>query len=103
MNDTSAPLSRRLIVLGSTGSIGVNTLAVVEHLRAVGFANFEVVGLAAGNNAELLAAQAARFNVKNIAVASESAAAALKSIPHLYVGQDAALELVQNIAMPGDL
>lgn len=103
MTDASAPLSRRLIVLGSTGSIGVNTLAVVEHLRSVGFAEYEVVGLAAGNNAELLAAQAARFGVRHIAVASENAAASLKSIPHLYVGHDAALELVQDIARPGDL
>ncbi len=61
--------TRRVIVLGSTGSIGTQTLEVIEHLNALHargeFADrFQVVGLAAGRNAELLEAQARRFGVR---------------------------------------
>lgn len=61
--------TRRVIVLGSTGSIGTQTLEVIEHLNALHargeFADrFQVVGLAAGRNAELLEAQAQRFGVR---------------------------------------
>lgn len=50
MNLRAGP-PRRLIVLGSTGSIGVNTLKVVEHLNRSAtdsVAKIDVVGLAAG-------------------------------------------------------
>ena len=48
---------KRLSILGSTGSIGRSTLAVVAEYPD----NFAVVGLAAGKNVELLAEQVARF------------------------------------------
>lgn len=55
---------KRVVVLGSTGSIGTQTLDVISrHLD-----KFEVVGLAAGKNASLLKEQADRFNVKNLAL-----------------------------------
>ena len=95
---------RRVIVLGSTGSIGVNTLAVVDHLNATaeknGHARFEVVGLAAGRNAEVLIGQARRFNVKSLAVAdTESAAAVRKALPGttVFAGPDSALQLVESL------
>jgi len=47
----------RLAVLGSTGSIGRQTLEVVRHLRG----RFRVVGLAAGRNVTLLEEQAREF------------------------------------------
>ncbi|MFM7270854.1 MAG: 1-deoxy-D-xylulose-5-phosphate reductoisomerase [Actinomycetes bacterium] len=50
---------RRVVILGSTGSIGTQALDVLRGHRG----EFEVVGLAAGGNAELLAAQAAEFGV----------------------------------------
>jgi len=50
---------RRVIILGSTGSIGTQALEVIRENRD----RFEVVALAAGTNAELLAAQAAEFSV----------------------------------------
>ena len=43
----SPPSPRRLILLGSTGSIGTNALEVVEHLHQRQLMRFEVVGLAA--------------------------------------------------------
>ena len=47
----------RLAILGSTGSIGRQTLEVVRHLRG----RFRVVGLAAGRNVTLLEEQAREF------------------------------------------
>jgi hypothetical protein len=48
---------RRLVVLGSTGSVGRNALEVAACFPD----RLEVVGLAAGRQADLLAEQAARF------------------------------------------
>jgi len=48
---------KRIAVLGSTGSIGQQTLEVVRVLRD----RFSVVGLGAGSNAELLASQIKEF------------------------------------------
>lgn len=63
----------RLIVLGSTGSIGTQTLDVVSHLNALHArgeweTRYEVVGLAAGRSAELLREQASRFGVQRTAL-----------------------------------
>ena len=47
-----------LAILGSTGSIGRQTLEVVRHLRR----RFRIVGLAAGHNVTLLEEQAREFS-----------------------------------------
>lgn len=62
----------RLVVLGSTGSIGKQTIEVLAGLEGCGLA-FEVVGLAAGSSAELLLAQASALGVERIALADERA------------------------------
>ncbi len=61
---------RRVVLLGSTGSIGTQTLDVIAHLNALvpgslapASLRFEVVGLVAGTNAALLAEQARAFRV----------------------------------------
>ncbi len=57
-------MKKRLVVLGSTGSIGTQTLELVrEHPSQL-----EVIGLAAKSNADLLLQQAAEFHVKNFAL-----------------------------------
>ena len=48
---------KSIVILGSTGSIGTNTLDIVERFRD----EFRVVGLTAGNNDEMLAEQIRRF------------------------------------------
>ena len=53
---------KNLAILGSTGSIGRQTLQVVRNLAG----RFRVVGLAAGQNLELLSAQIAEFQPKYI-------------------------------------
>ncbi len=95
------PATRRIIVLGSTGSIGTATLEVVEHLAASAGPCFQVAGLAAGGNAALVAEQAARFGVRHVALAD--GAAALPAGIERFAGPDAALQLINRIAQPGDL
>lgn len=60
---------RRIIVLGSTGSIGTQALEVIRSNPH----RFELVGLAAGSNTELLAAQAQAFQVDATAVGAAAA------------------------------
>lgn len=61
---------KRIVVLGSTGSIGENVLRIVESLPE----RFRIVGLAAGRQAERVVAQAAEFGVSRIALADPAAA-----------------------------
>lgn len=94
---------RRIILLGSTGSIGVSTLEVIEHLADSSDLAFDVVGLATASHAHLLAEQARQFGASHAAIADSSQAEALAGIDHVYSGPDAATQLVRNIAEPGDL
>jgi len=81
---------RRLAVLGSTGSVGEQTLAVAAEFPE----RFRPVALAAGRNVEVLAAQVERFRPDLVSVADEEAARALRerlaardvSVPALEVG-----------------
>ena len=53
-----AVLSRRITVLGSTGSIGVNTLDVIAHVRKLHGADaMPIAALTAGDNVDVLIAQ----------------------------------------------
>ena len=62
-------MTREIIILGSTGSIGVQALEIVEANPSL----FTVVALsAAGSNAELLIAQAKKFKVKVVGVAKNA-------------------------------
>ncbi|MCB0059888.1 MAG: hypothetical protein KDE45_22775, partial [Caldilineaceae bacterium] len=65
---------RRVIVLGATGSIGRQTLDVIAHLNADCQRHarpplFEVVGLAAGRNAQALSRAAKTHRVQHLALA----------------------------------
>ncbi|HQR30050.1 MAG TPA: 1-deoxy-D-xylulose-5-phosphate reductoisomerase [Anaeromyxobacteraceae bacterium] len=65
---------RRLSILGSTGSIGVQALDVVSRSPD----RFSVVGLSAGRNVERLAEQVRAFRPLLVSVADAGAAAALR-------------------------
>ncbi len=69
--------SRRVVVLGATGSIGAQTLDVVERLTAAGHP-FSVVGLSAGRNVDRLTAQIERFGPCAVCVADPKDAATLR-------------------------
>lgn len=72
---TSVALSRRVTVLGATGSIGRSTAALLE---AAPPGEFEVEALVAGRDAAGLAAQARRLGAKLAVVADEAALPALR-------------------------
>ncbi len=65
---------RKLAVLGSTGSIGVTTLSIVERFPE----DFQVVALAAGRNLAKLTQQVRRFQPDVVSLASEDDARTLK-------------------------
>src|SRR5580698_5007888 len=65
-------MARRVVILGSTGSIGVQALDVVSRAPA---GELEVVGLSAGTDHETLISQARSLGVKRIALADPDAAA----------------------------
>lgn len=72
-------LSRRVSVLGSTGSVGVSTLDLMALSQAEGSAEYEVEALVAGGNVARLAEQARRWRPRLAVVAREDAYAGLKS------------------------
>jgi 1-deoxy-D-xylulose-5-phosphate reductoisomerase len=61
---------KRLAILGSTGSIGVNTLEIVEQCSE----EFEVLTLAAGQNLALLREQIKRFKPRMVSVLNQDLA-----------------------------
>ncbi|NLJ70450.1 MAG: 1-deoxy-D-xylulose-5-phosphate reductoisomerase [Clostridiaceae bacterium] len=72
---------QKIIILGSTGSIGQQTLNVCRRL------DFEVVGLSCFNNIELLYEQIKEFNPQKVAVANLNLAVKLaeriKNVPQI--------------------
>ena len=67
------PVVARVTVLGSTGSIGVNTLDVIAHARKVyGAEAFPLTALTAGGNVEKLIEQARAFRPKRAVIGDES-------------------------------
>ena len=98
---------RSVIVLGSTGSIGTQTLDVIRASDS----DFKVIGISAGgNNPSLLAEQALEFNVEYLAIANATAAQDVQlaiyaqakkagysegnfMLPKMLIGPDAATEL----------
>ncbi|BBX14376.1 MULTISPECIES: 1-deoxy-D-xylulose-5-phosphate reductoisomerase [Mycobacteriaceae] len=86
----SAAGRTRVLLLGSTGSIGTQALQVI----AANPDRFEVVGLAAGGgNPKLLAAQRAQTGVTNIAVADAQVGDALDAT---HLGPNGVTRLVEE-------
>ncbi len=84
---------RRVVLLGSTGSIGCSTLKVARQLAD----RIEIVGLAAGGNIEKLAAQARETGVREVAIHDASKEAALRELlppgVRVRVGPEGLVEL----------
>ncbi|MGV2883842.1 1-deoxy-D-xylulose-5-phosphate reductoisomerase [Paenibacillus taichungensis] len=70
---------KKIAILGSTGSIGTQTLDVVDMHPE----RFQVEGLAAGSNIELLIEQAKRYRPKKVSVGSKELAETVA--PHLPI------------------
>jgi len=89
---------KRIAILGSTGSIGQSALAVVEAHPD----RLQVVGLAAGENAELFAAQIARYRPRVAAMASGAALDRLRQhgVPDIAVAGNGREGLVAVASHP---
>ena len=61
-------MKKRVSILGSTGSIGINTLKILMRLED----EFEVTCLTANTNCNLLIDQAKRFNPESVCIVDES-------------------------------
>ena len=66
---------KRISILGSTGSIGVNTLKVVKHLKD----QFEVINLSCNQNIDLLIDQIKTFQPKTVSVLNSESYNKLKN------------------------
>ena len=86
---------KAITILGSTGSIGTQTLDIVTHHPD----RFRVVGLAAGSNVSLLAEQIRTFKPEIVALGDESKLGELKDAiascpqPKILVGQEGICEV----------
>ena len=90
-----------IAILGSTGSIGCNTLRVVESL---GGEQFRVVALGAGHNVEILSDQIAKHLPELVSVETEEAAHELRAklfekdidLPRIIVGEPGLIEVATH-------
>jgi len=87
---------RKIAILGSTGSIGVNALKVIQAKPE----EYSVVALAAGRNIELLLKQVENFRPKAVAVMEEGLAADLEyqftesTKPDVFFGTEGFIRIV---------
>ncbi|MGI8933395.1 MAG: 1-deoxy-D-xylulose-5-phosphate reductoisomerase, partial [Phormidesmis sp.] len=89
---------KAISLLGSTGSIGTQTLDIVEHHPD----QFRLVGIAAGSNVALLAQQVMQFKPKIVALCDESklpdlkaAIAELDPQPIILAGESGVVEVAR--------
>ncbi|MGH9968249.1 MAG: 1-deoxy-D-xylulose-5-phosphate reductoisomerase [Pyrinomonadaceae bacterium] len=93
--------SKGIAILGSTGSIGCNTLRVIESL---GSERFRVVALGAGRNVAKLADQVARYLPELVSVETETAANDLRAqlferdvdLPRILIGEAGLVEVATH-------
>ncbi|MBN1558883.1 1-deoxy-D-xylulose-5-phosphate reductoisomerase [candidate division KSB1 bacterium] len=86
---------RKIILLGSTGSIGVNALNCIDHL-----AEYDVIGLSTHRNVALVAQQAARYSPRAVAVTGALDDAGKRELEKLkieiFTGPSALVELIRR-------
>lgn len=84
---------KRLVLLGSTGSIGTSTVKVVEDLPE----HLRLLGLAAGNNTELLLEQTRRHRPEAISIQDPVKARALRDVlgtaTEVFSGEEGLIKL----------
>ena len=83
---------KKVFILGSTGSIGVNSLNVIEQLKD----EFEVAALTVNTNVDLLVDQIKKFKPEYVAVRNKNAAQRIVSqLPQgtkLFIGEEGLIE-----------
>ena len=93
----SPPTRKRVIILGSTGSIGTSALKVARDIPD----RMEVVALAANKSVEALVAQVAETQVKQVAVTDAAAAKRVRDLVPadvtVFEGAQGLVDLVQVV------
>jgi 1-deoxy-D-xylulose-5-phosphate reductoisomerase len=85
-------MKKRVLILGSTGSIGTSALIVARQIPD----RMEIVGLAAGTRVEDLETQAREFGVNHLCLADESRCRELhKPGRSIYAGAEGLVEIVE--------
>ena len=82
-------MTSSIVLLGSTGSIGVNTLIVAKRYNII------IEALVAGNNIDLLNRQIAEHRPKLVAIANEADREKVDH-PHVLCGAEGILELIER-------
>ena len=90
-------MKKRISIFGSTGSIGLNTLNVIDHLSG----QFDVVTLTANRQWETLVQQAVKYHPRTICLIDETHSAEVReALRHLDIeivfGREALLELATD-------
>ena len=90
-------MSKKLSILGSTGSIGVSSLEVISHLRD----SIEVVYLSAHSNSDLLISQALKYKPQAVCISDELKYSEVKSYLsntsiEVLKGRDGLLEIASR-------
>ena len=84
---------KKVVLLGSTGSIGTSTVMVAEDLPE----QIQLIGLAAGNNSDLLLKQALKHRPQAVSLTDPAKAKELeKTLPssiRVYAGEDGLIKL----------
>ncbi len=91
---------QKVAILGSTGSIGRNTLDVVDRLAP----RFQVVALSGGTNASLFAEQVAKYKPSVVSLSTEAYVKELKerlhalnvTLPTIYTGMEGMLAVATH-------
>lgn len=90
---------KKLVLLGSTGSVGRQVLQVVDEFPE----QYAIVGMAAGANLELFAAQIAKYHPPYVSIGSAQDAGRLKDLissqghklPEIYSGKEGLVRLAE--------
>jgi 1-deoxy-D-xylulose-5-phosphate reductoisomerase len=82
-----------IVLLGSTGSIGVNTLIMAKRY------NIQIEALVAGRNIKLLNQQIAEYNPKYVSIANEEDKYKINH-KHVFCGAEGILELLEMSSSP---
>jgi 1-deoxy-D-xylulose-5-phosphate reductoisomerase len=96
-------LAKSVTILGSTGTIGQQTLEVLDSLQG----EYAVIALAAGKNAELLSRQIRRFRPNYVCVQDEQVRdilitllADVSPLPEIWIGEDGLRRIAE---VPSDI
>ena len=81
----------KILLLGSTGSIGRQTLKFLEHNQ-----DFKVVGLACKSNVDLVMRQAYQFSCVNVACVEGGRAFRFDGQTKFYSGRNALIDITEN-------